>query len=97
MVIAGKNVFLKRFVRALKFLKRRGFLKLYVDKFFSRRKWWSLWSLSNLMEVKSFSHNQERLPLSVHRLNRDRFSWYELAGAMTDKARFCTRSTDVVA
>ena len=48
------------------------------------------------MEVKSFSHNQERLSLSVHKLNRDRFSRYELAGAMTDKARFCTRSTDVV-
>ena len=30
MVIAGKKVFLKRFVRALKFLKGRGFLRLYV-------------------------------------------------------------------
>ena len=42
--------------------------------------------------MKSFSHNPERLSLSVHRLNRDRVSWYELAGAMTDKARLCTRS-----
>ena len=34
MVVAGKKVFLTRFVRALKFLKWRGFLKLYVDNFF---------------------------------------------------------------
>ena len=34
MVIAGKKVFLTRFVRALKFLKWRGLLKLYVDNFF---------------------------------------------------------------
>ena len=92
MVIAGKKVFLKRFVGALKFLKGRGFLRLYVDKFFSGRRWWSLCSLSSLIEVKSFSHNPERLSLSVHRLNRDRVSCYELAGAMTDKARLCTRS-----
>ena len=64
-------MFLKRFVRALKFLKGRGFLRLYVDKFFSGRKWWSLCSLSSLIEVKSFSHNPERLSLSVHRLNRE--------------------------
>ena len=44
------------------------------------------------MGVKSFSHNPERLSLSVHRLKRDRFSRYELAGAMTDKARLCTPS-----
>ena len=92
MVIAGKKVFLKRFVRALKFLKGRGLLKLCVDKFFSGRKWWSLWSISSLMGVKSFSHNPERLSLSVHRLKRDRFSRYELAGAVTDKARLCTPS-----
>ena len=85
MLIAWKKVFLKRFVRALKFIKERDFLKLYVDKLFSGRKWLSSWSLSNFMEVKSFSHNPKYLSLSVRRLKRDRFSQYELAGAMTDR------------
>ena len=92
MFIAGKKGFLKRFVRALNFLKGRGFLKLYVDKFFSGKRWWSLWYLSSLMEVKSFSHNPKRFSLSERRLKREKFSQYELAGAMTDKARTCTRS-----